>query len=124
MTNWYPFKTSTPVETHSPIKLGSAKPYWVLAADANVKINNKWGAKGLAAGDTRSWVYANIPPHAKNGEPAGGNEVFADGSATWCKFETMHRFQTWDNSKYVYWYQDPSDFGATLRALLNSGVLK
>jgi hypothetical protein len=81
-------------------------------------VGNGW--QGLAASDSRAWVYAHIPPHrTKNGLPAGGNEVFCDGSAKWCKFDTMLHFETWDNAKFVYWYQDGMDFEPGLSALLS-----
>jgi prepilin-type N-terminal cleavage/methylation domain-containing protein len=122
MDKWYPESTGTGYPGHSPVKLGNAKPFWVLAADANVKVpavGNGW--EGLAAGDSRAWVYANIPPHRTKGSlPAGGNGVFADGSARWCKFETMLHFETWDNAKFVYWCQDSSDFEPALNAILNN----
>ncbi|HEY4415179.1 MAG TPA: hypothetical protein VGO57_05755, partial [Verrucomicrobiae bacterium] len=100
--------------------------YWALGADANIKIDTggpyKWASQAVAAGDTRAWIYANIPPHPAGNDPAGGNEVFADGSAQWCKFNTMYHFVTWPSalgpSAYVYWYQNPADFNSTLTALL------
>lgn len=122
MDQWYPQSTGTGYPGHSPVKLGQAKPFWALAADANVKIpsvGNGW--QGIAATDPRVWVYANIPPHrTKAILPAGGNEVFADGSAHWFKFADMLHFETWDNAKFVYWYQDSSDFEPALKAILNN----
>jgi prepilin-type N-terminal cleavage/methylation domain-containing protein len=125
MTNW-----NTGITTikpgYSPIKLGNSKSYWVMAADANIKVSLSgpyaWASKAISPTDPRAWIYANIPPHPSGSNPAGGNEVFADGSATWCKFETMRHFETWPSAlggtAYVYWYQDPSDFNTTLMALL------
>jgi prepilin-type N-terminal cleavage/methylation domain-containing protein len=125
MTNWYlgiGGNTATPVlgGGHSPVKLGSAKPYWALAADANIKIGAQWA--GLATlTQPRHWVYVNIPPHPNGSQPDGGNEVFCDGSAKWCKFNTMYHFTCWAGeygTTYVYWYQRPDDFGVTLTAEL------
>ncbi len=125
MTNWYPGiggNTTTPVPGggHSPVKLGSAKSYWALAADANIKIGSQWAGQATL-GKARHWVYASIPPHPKGSQPDGGNEVFCDGSANWCNFNTMVHFTCWAGeygTTYVYWYQRPDDFGATLKAEL------
>jgi prepilin-type N-terminal cleavage/methylation domain-containing protein len=121
MTNWYSYNPSTVVPGHSPVKLGTSKSYWVLAADANIKIGSIWAAHAVPLTDPRYFVYADIPPHPNGGQPAGGNEVCVDGSAQWCKFNTMYHFETWAGqygTTYVYWYQDPSDFNAQLWALL------
>src|SRR5205823_5246717 len=85
----------SPTAAYSPVKLSNSKPYWALASDLNAKIvGSKW-AGGLVnpASGTLYTEYGNVPPHpAKSGNPAGGNQVFADGSAKWCKFETMCHF--------------------------------
>jgi hypothetical protein len=72
-----------------------------------------------SAGGAYAFEYANIPPHtAAGGNPAGGNEVFSDGSANWCKFETMYRFNKYDsaigNDLDSYWYQNTQDFDIAL----------
>ena len=114
MTNWYPFALNSTLTagptTYSPVKLSTTKPWWVLASDANIKIGNTWAGQAVLASDNRYFIYANIPPHPKGVTPAGGNEVFMDGSAQWCKFETMYHFTIWAGAfgtTYVYWYQDP-----------------
>ena len=50
----------------------------------------------------------------------GGNEVFCDGSASWNKFQTMWRLTRFSgvSATDIYWYQDSSDFDATLTAKL------
>jgi len=122
MTNWFSRDTSTVYPGHSPITLGTSKPYWVLAAEAIIKIGTQWAGQAVAPTDPRYFVYANIPPHFNGTAPAGGNEVFVDGSAQWCNFNTMYHFETWNNAfgsiSYVYWYQDPSDFSSSFMALL------
>ncbi len=113
-------------EAHSPIKLANAKPYWVLGADLNAKIvGSKWaGGTVTTASGTTYIEYGNIPPHAeKGGAPAGGNEVFADGSAQWIKFKTMCHFNNFpglQGSTDLWWYQDSADFSATLQAQLTN----
>jgi type II secretory pathway pseudopilin PulG len=97
------------VPSRSPIKLGTSRPHWTLAADMVMKINSSWG--GIESG--REFVYSNMPQH-RNGSsmvPSGGNQVFADGSARWCRFEKMYYFTTWntDGSRLAFFEQDISD---------------
>jgi prepilin-type N-terminal cleavage/methylation domain-containing protein len=103
---------------HSPIKLTSSKPYWVLAADAIIKIGGtRWADQFVPTTDPRYWVYANCPPHKKGSQPDGGNEVFADGSGQWRKFDSWYRFSTRNGAFGVtdtYWSQDASDFEPAL----------
>jgi len=111
------------VTGHSPVKLGNAKSYWALGADSNMKIGTKW-AGVQSKGSQYVFEYGSIPPHPTNGgNAAGGNEVFADGSARWCKFATMYRFNSYAGAVQggntdSYWYQDSSDFDTTLLGYL------
>ncbi|MDB6124637.1 MAG: hypothetical protein JWQ71_3630 [Pedosphaera sp.] len=103
----------------SPIKLATSRPHWVLAADAVVETENGWGQPD----PTRVGVYDNLPPHKTTGAfPAGGNEVFIDGSARWIKADTMRLLTTWDTAtRKCYFYQDSVDFPAgPLVNLLNA----
>ena len=135
MTNWYPSpggnpNTTTSVPGHSPVNLNSSvtKPYWAFSVDANIKILNSggtvvWGSQAIASTDSRYWIYANVAPHTvAGGNSAGGNECFVDGSASWHSFSSMSHFEAWASAlgpaAYVYWYQDSSDFNASLMALL------
>jgi prepilin-type N-terminal cleavage/methylation domain-containing protein len=104
--------------SYSPIKLGNSKSFWVLGADANFKEGNQW-AGAASKGGIYEFEYGKIPAHPiKGGNPAGGNEVFADGSAKWCKFGDMYRFNSYPSALGgnidAYWYQDSSDFDAAL----------
>jgi hypothetical protein len=114
-----------PAKSYSPVKLGTAKPYWTLGADANIKVNNsQWSGAFLnspaGAGQKATWgfEYDLSPPHrAKSGDPDGGNEVFADGSARWCKFDGMYRFESYVGAIGTidfYWFQEPNDFDQAL----------
>lgn len=128
MTVW----TLSPTgKSYSPVKLSSSKPFWALGADCNQKVNATASGGGTwagvaSAGTSLAWEYANNPAHpTKGGVPAGGNEVFADGSAQWCKFDTMYRFNDWNNGIIggkisSYWYQNTSDFEPALAAKLIS----
>ena len=115
---------NTPAATfpsHSPIKLANSKPYWVLGADAVIKMGTTWADQNVQKSDPRYWVYANCPPHRKGKDPVGGNEVFADGSAQWRKFDSWRRFSTRMGAygaTDTYWSQDSTDFETVLRNLL------
>jgi prepilin-type N-terminal cleavage/methylation domain-containing protein len=97
--------------SHSPIKLASAKPYWALAADVicNYNKSSVWlGQKDPYVANQNFTAYS--PPHMdRANKPAGGNEVFCDGSAQWCVWQSMSEFSDWGNS-YLFWYQDSTDF--------------
>jgi len=102
----------------SPVKLGQSRPFWALAADAVVETEYGWGQPD----PTHTGVYDNLPPHRDTGSPfpAGGNEVFADGSAQWYKANQMRFLTTWNvTDRKCYFYQNPSDFppGALLNLL-------
>jgi len=121
ITNW---SYGTPGVAYSPVRLSRSKAYWVLASDLNAKIVNSRWAGGIVtpASGIEYTEYGVIPPHpTKGGLPAGGNEVFADGSARWCRFETMCHFNNFGGylgSTDLWWYQDADDFDAVLRAKL------
>jgi len=91
--------------SRSPIKLSTSKPSWCVAADMVMKIDGSWGGG-------RDSAYANLPPHRRsNNLPDGGNQVYADGSVSWAKFEKMYYFHSWNTggNRIAYWYQDSSD---------------
>ncbi len=111
----------------SPISLARAKPGWVLAADMVVKVAGRWGGTLRDMGFTnRDYVFANMPQHrsGKSMVPAGGNELFADGSARWVKFQDMYFLNTFEPytsfyGNYIFYIgQDGSDFNPALQASL------
>jgi prepilin-type N-terminal cleavage/methylation domain-containing protein len=121
ITLWTYFQNNT-IKAYSPVKLANAKSTWALGADTNMKINGKWSGL-VSKGTPYEFEYGSVPPHPIQGNSAGGNEVFADGSAKWCKFGTMYKFNNYAGalgSTDQYWYQDPADFDAQAQALLPS----
>ena len=86
-----------------------------MAADVicNYNKNNVWALQSDPYVANQNFT-AHVPPHKNNAsKPAGGNEVFCDGSAQWCDFRTMSEFSDWGNS-YLFWYQDSTDFEQSL----------
>jgi prepilin-type N-terminal cleavage/methylation domain-containing protein len=117
MTQWN-VNGTTLLTAYSPIKFGSAKPWWVLAADALVRGAN-WGALNGPANYVDGFpVFDSLPPHRKPGSmaPAGANEVMADGSAGWFKYSTMYMFHQYSGNgiREFFWYQNNADFSTTL----------
>ena len=131
ITNWTSVGNGP---AYSPVKLTSAKSHWVLASDLLACVNGLASAGGQWAGQMSTVLgapgsalaieYGNVPSHiAKGKNPAGGSEVFADGSASWCKYDTMRAFNSYPGAlgtTYLYWYQDSVDFSAALLAQLPS----
>jgi prepilin-type N-terminal cleavage/methylation domain-containing protein len=106
ITNWLNPAGTFP--SRSPVKTSAAGPGWVLAADATMKIDNRWGGG-------RDTAFKGMPPHrAGSGIPAGGNHVHMDGSARWVKFEKMLFLHSWstDGTRDAYFYQE--DIGPEL----------
>jgi prepilin-type N-terminal cleavage/methylation domain-containing protein len=88
--------------SRSPVKASQAQPGWVVAADAVMKVDGKWGSG-------RDSAFKNMPPHRRsNGLPEGGNQLYMDGSARWIKFEKMLFIHSWsvDGSRDAYIIQD------------------
>jgi type II secretory pathway pseudopilin PulG len=105
--------------SRSPIKISTSKPAWALAADTTIKIDGKWGGG-------RDSAYKDAPQHRgpNSKVPAGGNQVFIDGSARWVKFEAMYYLHSWntDGSRLCYWYQDSADFDPKMKAALSTSL--
>lgn len=99
---------------YSPNKLARAKPAWVLAADYVFK-GTGVGPAGWGAFNT-----AGAIPHKRGNcnYPDGANNLNADGSVHWAKFETLLYLTTWqtDGTREFYFYQ--SDLPPVLQPLL------
>jgi prepilin-type N-terminal cleavage/methylation domain-containing protein len=113
ITNWINAVYPSGLPSLSPVVLGRSKPHWCLAADVEVKVGGVWGGQ-VDPGDTPNEppLYVSLPVHLKGAQyPAGGNEVFMDGSAQWIKIEDMRALTTFRKSdRTFYFYQDRSDF--------------
>lgn len=87
----------------SPVKLGSAKPGWVLAADGVAKYFGPW------------FNWGGVPPHRRGGTQHSdiSNEVMADGSVTPYKWEKLLLLLGSPSNEPFYWYQDDLPAGMT-----------
>jgi len=96
--------------SRSPVKASQSQPGWVLAADANMKVDGRWGGG-------RDTSFKNMPPHraAKTGLPEGGNQLYMDGSARWTKFDKMLFIHSWNpgGTRDAYFLQE--DLGEELQ---------
>jgi len=108
--------------THSPVKLSQSQSYWCLAADLVCKINGSWGGVDKLLPPSVQTVCQRYFPQHRNGSarnPGGGNEVFVDGSASWCRVETMYQYTSW-NPQYEFWfYQNTADISPTVQNQIN-----
>jgi prepilin-type N-terminal cleavage/methylation domain-containing protein len=107
VTNWINVQNpSAPGYTSlSPVKLGNAKPSWVLAAEDIYYDGSAWSKVHTRRGT----VY-----------PDGGNSMQADGSVRWTKVENMYEITTYSiSTRLWYFYQDDlSSIPAATLALL------
>jgi prepilin-type N-terminal cleavage/methylation domain-containing protein len=100
ITNWINNQGSHP--SASPIKLASSKAGWMLAADVVAQPSGTfwYDPSANVPGSASGWSY--LPAHQDGGMlPAGGNEVFADGSARWYKTKGVMMF--------LHSWADPAD---------------
>ncbi len=97
------------------------KPGLCSSAEAGIRQNeSRPRAAGRPGG---AFTLIELPAHkSARGTPAGGNEVFVDGSARWIKAREMFYLHSWNaGSRQLYFYQD--DLGAleSLRSSLTKG---
>ena len=115
ITNWVNPSFPDGIPSRSPVRLSKSKSTWCLAADSVIKAG-RWGAISTYHPGP---AFENMPPHGKTRleAPPGGNELFADGSCEWIKFERMSFFTTWKTAlttRQSFFYQDPGDFDSEL----------
>jgi len=116
LTNWT--YSGTLYRSSSPIKTTQSKPGWMLGADLVMAYApGVWVDPG--ATDPSDGSYG-LPAHKKGSKgslPAGGNQLFADGSVNWWKASTMLNFYTPEGDRIFYWHQD--DLGALAKFAAN-----
>ena len=127
VATWYmnSFGTTKTVTSASPIKSSSSKPVWMLAADLVINLAaapaQMWGDPSQPANSG----WASLPAHKSSSEmPAGGNELFADGSVSWIDARQMYGVYT-GPTRYFYFYQDdwgPAGLG-TAAQLISAGSI-
>jgi len=99
--------------SRSPVKVSNSQPGWVLAADAVMKIDGRWGGG-------RDIAFKGMPPHKKRDQtPDGGNQLYMDGSARWMPFREMLFIHSWNTggSRDAYFYQE--DLGDRLQTMID-----
>ena len=94
----------------SPVKLGNAKPSWMLAADGVARYFGPW------------FTWGGYSPHQRSGTLHAdvSNEVMADGSVSSYKWEKLYCLIGNTANEPIYWYQDdlpPSMTGVDLTSL-------
>ena len=95
VTNWV--NTAGTFSSFSPVKLGAAKPSWVLAAE-DIRYDATTGQWNDGA-----------PPHRRRGAgyPDGGNTLTSDGAVAWYKIERMYQITTYQlQTRLWYFYQE------------------
>jgi len=88
--------------SRSPVKLSTSQPTWVLAAEANMKIDGRWGGG-------RDTAFKGMPPHrSRSGAPEGGNQLYVDGSVNWVRYDKMLFLHSWSagGTRDAYFYQE------------------
>jgi prepilin-type N-terminal cleavage/methylation domain-containing protein len=112
---WFNVVNTAGILSASPIKLSSASPSWVLAADLvckdpTVTAGNPWAdVSGVNH-------VAHQRPNALY--PDGANHLAVDGSVNWIKWELLLQITTFDTSdRLFYFYQ--SDLGQITPASAN-----
>jgi hypothetical protein len=101
----------------SPIKTATSKPGWMLAADVVAQPDGThWNLPGTdTPGNASGWSYLPAHTDGRSKFPAGGNEVFIDGSARWIKTKgIMIYFHSWADfgsgtPRNLYFYEDDLD---------------
>jgi prepilin-type N-terminal cleavage/methylation domain-containing protein len=108
VTNWANL-AGTFSPSASPVKLGNAKPTWVLAAE-DIRYDSSVGLWNDGA-----------PPHRRHGAayPDGGNTLTTDDSASWIKIERMYQITTYNTTTRL-WYFYQSDISPVSIPLQNT----
>ena len=118
VSNWY-IGGDTYKNAPSPMKASTARPRWVLAADvvlwfSTTSGKDAWGDPAAALGSGSSL----LPAHKQGSLPAGGNQLYADGSAGWANANQMYNFFGTTDSGGRYFYFSQTDLGTYTLATL------
>jgi len=113
VTIWINNIASSGYTSDSPTNINKSKPGWCLCADLVAEpggLDDLWYLPGQPP--TGDW--GALPPHIDSGHinhPAGGNEVFVDGSARWIKAQgNMYFFHSWGGiNRALFFYEDNLD---------------
>jgi prepilin-type N-terminal cleavage/methylation domain-containing protein len=114
VTNWQNKVNTQP--SASPVRTTLAQPGWMLCADLVAQPDGTRWSDPSTDSDTSASGWSYLPAHkgiAGGGLwPAGGNEVFIDGSAQWYKASGMMKaWHTWADTgsgptaRNLYFYQ-------------------
>jgi prepilin-type N-terminal cleavage/methylation domain-containing protein len=123
VSKWYNPAFPDGIPSRSPVRLAQARPGWCLAADTVMKIEGSWAGQ-INQGRPNA-LFGNLPSHRASSLPAGGNQLFADGSGRWIQFNQMYFLTTWKTAisfshRFCFFYQDPTDFDPSLQQQLPS----
>ncbi len=104
---WVNDQFTSGIKSASPVKTTASKASWTLAADFVCRFNGVWNDPTQLPPSG----FSNLPAHRKGLSTAGGNEVFADGSAKWFNARDMVFCHSWSPStRELFIAQD--DLGA------------
>jgi len=113
---WVNDQFTSGIQSASPVKTTTAKSSWVLAADFICRFDGLWGDSTQLPPSG----FSNLPAHRKGSLPAGGNEVFMDGSASWINARDMVFCHSWSYStRQLFIYQDDMGGLEKYRTLLS-----
>lgn len=108
--------------SRSPVKLGTSNPAWVIAADFVCYWQSDYGLGWVWSDPNEKSPsgFSNLPAHkTHSGLPAGGNELFADGSVSWINAKQMYFIHSWSpGSREIFFWQ--SDLGTMNAANLTT----
>jgi prepilin-type N-terminal cleavage/methylation domain-containing protein len=111
VTSWTSATAGKTGTSASPIKSANSKPGWMLAADMVVQFN---GASWTTPAGTATYDGKyDLPAHKKGSAslPAGGNELFADGSVQWFNASKMVNLYSASGATQYNFYFWQDDWG-------------
>ena len=95
-------------KSSSPLKSSTSKPSWMLAGDLVAKPDGvNWN---FPTTPDSGWSSLASHKDSRASLPAGGNELFIDGSARWIKAREMYFIHSWNVQRELYFFQE--DLGA------------